>query len=80
MTQGTDEYQILRTLGSIFYLLYFNYDHNHGAVDFNIKKTTPTERCLGFILNNTKTDFTVLILHVHSIQNWFRLNPTCGFP
>ena len=34
--------------------------------------------CLGFFLNNTKTDFTVLILHVHSIQNWFWLNPTCG--
>ena len=41
---------------------------------------TPPERCLGFLLNNTKMDFTVLILHVHSIQNWFRLNPTCGFP
>ena len=41
---------------------------------------TPAKRCLGFILNNTKTDFTVVILHVPSVQNWFRLNPTCGFP
>ena len=41
---------------------------------------TPAERCLGFIFNNTKTDFTVVILHVPSVQNWFRLNPTCGFP
>ena len=37
---------------------------------------TPTERCLGFILNNTKMDFTVVILHVPNVQNGFRLNPT----
>ena len=35
---------------------------------------------LGFISNNTITDFIVVILHVPSVQNWFRLNPTCGFP